>query len=136
MRISDWSSDVCSSDLQDLLLDVLRRIGGDDAILHTHRAHHSHGRHVADLRDLLEHDRAIEHRQAEAAVLLGHAHSEHAEIGEVLDVLPREGAILVLHHPWLEPVVRELANGLHHRDRKTTRLNSSHYCASRMPSSA
>src|SRR3546814_6933329 len=98
MRISDWSSDVCSSDLQDLLLDVLRRIGGDDAILHTHRAHHSHGRHVADLRDLLEHDRAIEHRQAEAAVFLGHAHSEHAEIGEVLDVLPREDAILVLHH--------------------------------------
>src|SRR3546814_8850856 len=30
MRISDWSSDVCSSDLQDQLEELLRGVEGDD----------------------------------------------------------------------------------------------------------
>src|SRR3546814_9164266 len=33
MRISDWSSDVCSSDLHQLVDDRVRRLGGDDARL-------------------------------------------------------------------------------------------------------
>src|SRR3546814_16117209 len=51
--------------------------------------------------------------------------------------------LAVTELPWLHRLRRRLIPcnaGLgvfvHHRDRKSTRLNSSHYCASRMPSSA
>ena len=37
---------------------------------------------VADLGDLLEHQRGVEHRQAEPAIFLRHRHAEHAELGE------------------------------------------------------
>src|SRR3546814_9720458 len=45
---------------------------------------------------------------------------------EVRDLGPRVG----------RPEDRALDLLVHHGDRKSTRLNSSHYCASRMPSSA
>ena len=65
---------------QDALLDVLGRIGRDDPGLHPDLAEHRHRGHVAGLGDLLEHERGVEHRQAEAAILLGHRHAEHAEL--------------------------------------------------------
>src|SRR3546814_17843949 len=36
----------------------------------------------------------------------------------------------------LHPVLTKCSSSHNHTDRKSTRLNSSHYCASRMPSSA
>src|SRR3546814_8572797 len=46
----------------------------------------------------------------------------------------RVGKVPVLYVPWFKfPIDDRRVTGL---DRKSTRLNSSHYCASRMPSSA
>src|SRR3546814_7828955 len=92
MRISDWSSDVCSSDLEQADLrrqrkhaDEQRPPGregdGDDKIGDRRRGHH-----------------------------------------------PRPDETEAVHH------ITDLGNLL--GDRKSTRLNSSHSCASRMPSSA
>src|SRR3546814_1245172 len=90
MRISDWSSYVCSSDL-----DV-------------------HAAHLVDavIVDLGEHDLLLEtHRVIAPAVeRLG------VEAAEVADARQRDRHQAV--------------------DRKSTRLNSSHECACRMPSSA
>src|SRR3546814_9844164 len=55
---------------------------------------------------------------------------------EKLDAL---GAVEVSQLPGVDEPVRTLLTGagvVTRRDRKSTRLNSSHYCASRMPSSA
>ena len=78
---------------QDAGADALRRVFGDDAGLHPRLAQHRHRRGVADLGDLLEHQRGLEDRQAEPAILLRHRHPEHAEAREVADVLPGEGAV-------------------------------------------
>src|SRR3546814_5427267 len=92
MRISDWSSDVCSSDLR---LPCRGRLQKGE------------GRH-------LDRNVAEEHRRR-----LGLP--DRLQPVALVDRQPREAvsACEILHR--------------HHRDRKTTRLNSSHYCASRMP---
>src|SRR3546814_7326256 len=109
MRISDWSSDVCSSDLRDVVdLDkaVLRALA--DQVEGKQRAiaridpgqRHRYGRlprvRIADEGDA--------RRKIDGAVRL----KVEERIGQV------------------EPA----------QDRKSTRLNSSHSCAPRMPSSA
>src|SRR3546814_6385741 len=96
MRISDWSSDVCSSDL--------------------HAGHHRGDGHV----------RGGDARTAEAV-------EGDAAGGDV--VAGVEGG----HAPEVAALGADLhARAPHHvvEDRKSTRLNSSHYCATRMTSSA
>src|SRR3546814_10125872 len=107
MRISDWSSDVCSSDL-----------GGDQI-------------HLDDLVEIQA--RVIEldlERQLVAA--------PQCLLGLVLDLL-----ILIvvevgqhLRQLRLRAYERLVRKRFRPFDRKTTRLNSSHYCATRLPSSA
>src|SRR3546814_7119533 len=93
MRISDWSSDVCSSDLR------RRR-----RLVQPHR--------IAPVGDALEQEIAVEFGQRRRA---------HAPLGiDEFDAQP------------LDRVAAVAAQ----EDRKSTRLNSSHSCASRMPSSA
>src|SRR3546814_4556736 len=110
MRISDWSSDVCSSDLR-----IGTRIGEradaarDAGIVHEHR---DWAKLVLD---------RIE--QARNGIRLA-------------DVLPNckraaSSALDFAHKGPCGGLVRPVGE-----DRKSTRLNSSHYCASRMPSSA
>src|SRR3546814_8310419 len=124
MRISDWSSDVCSSDLTPragrLEVPAAGRRGGVAYVLQaTHVNEHlpltvretvTMGRyaHTGPLRRLGADDRAVVERSMDA---LG-----------ISDL-----AALPLH---------ELSSGQRQRDRKSTPLNSSHYCASRIPSSA
>src|SRR3546814_4012640 len=100
MRISDWSSDVCSSDLTYLLgCPETRKAVLIDPVLETIER---------DLAALQELDLEL------AYTLETHVHAS----------------------PTYRPVqdlVPEARQG--HADRKSTRLNSSHYCASRMPSS-
>src|SRR3546814_8040750 len=104
MRISDWSSDVCSSDLHPVRhLDRDARGAVEDAALVVH---------------------------ADPA-------PEHEAFAEVVRRPP-------LAHALGEPVGAGQSGvvgaGLRHRlpqvDRKRTRLNSSHTCAYRMPSSS
>src|SRR3546814_9806786 len=103
MRISDWSSDVCSSDL--LPLYLFQHHGGDNLILK------KSGLAIGDLM-FERYPKVSSHR------IRGRYAPPMAENG---GLYPLQVAC-VIHMP--------------HKDRKSTRLNSSHYCAARMPSSA
>src|SRR3546814_8986106 len=106
MRISDWSSDVCSSDLHGIegcevpdrrnVRRRLQRIGGQEVVV---------------LKEVPTHFRAEENNGGKDNKEAGHAH----------DVVHR--------------VVGVERNAVQRIDRKSTRLNSSNSCADRMPSS-
>src|SRR3546814_6478196 len=93
MRISDWSSDVCSSDLRPGLLVADHHL---QFVAGTGRGHLLH--------------------ELRVQVGIGERHAAGQQAGG--DGGNTEGLALC----W--------------EDRKSTRLHSSHYCASRMPSSA
>src|SRR3546814_10594312 len=127
MRISDWSSDVCSSDLQhDLVRDqplippiarLLERPRADPARVDD-RLHSGGGRRAAAL------------PAAHAAVAVGEAEQRGNRARQhFLDEGRQLDAAHVLY-------LREHRKRHDRVDRKSTRLNSSHKCASRMPSSA
>src|SRR3546814_2903212 len=108
MRISDWSSDVCSSDLlaeQPVRIGRRARVGPEfllDPILE----------------DVLEFQ------------VLGVGKTHVSSVAAGLAVV---GALLDVIEPGLRPFLECLRLV---EDRKSTRLNYSHYCAHRMPSSA
>src|SRR3546814_10730719 len=111
MRISDWSSDVCSSDLGVPDLEEIHHppeegeIG--DAGFETGKS-----------------------RQDEAAAAVeGHClrRARAAPLDVVIDLAV---GVCMRQFPRREPFLE------FGQDRKSTRLHSSHYCASRMPSSA
>src|SRR3546814_4242694 len=103
MRISDWSSDVCSSDLFEGV--VVEAVGGIQCI-------------AIDRVQLFQccavFGLALFHR-GEAVVAPAIVEAGIAAVGRALGAFAQAALPL--------------------RDRKSTRLNSSHYCASRMPSS-
>src|SRR3546814_8703370 len=104
MRISDWSSDVCSSDLADVI-DV-----------------HIRPRDIDAIEDDLAAGRGFQPvAAAQHAALAGPGRTYDA------DQFARQNLQVNAAQN------RQIAIGL---DRKSTRLNSSHKCASRMPSSA
>src|SRR3546814_3742240 len=104
MRISDWSSDVCSSDLATIAVgDLHEHVRARVAT--GHRAGRTDRKHpLALIAD-------ITHRRARGI-------GAHERLG-----------------PGLIAGKQKLTIGVT-ADRKSTRLNSSHSCASRMPSSA
>src|SRR3546814_8953671 len=111
MRISDWSSDVCSSDLDET--PDAHRLGGKRAVKGAEDiVAHSRDRIALDQGHMLVGGRMIDGLRLPAA--------EDAEDGIPVSDIGQFGDQL------------DLAA----LDRKSTRLNSSHYCASRMPSSA
>src|SRR3546814_9123922 len=108
MRISDWSSDVCSSDLD------------------------KPGAAIAQAAALLgEHLQAVHvgYCEADSAGRLALLHDWAAA-----DLPPASDDLTIAH--FGEGLAQPLSKGQAVRDRKSTRLNSSHSCASRMPSSA
>src|SRR3546814_5914799 len=111
MRISDWSSDVCSSDLL--------RFGFRHA-LHAMRAGF-----VLELRINAEAEDA-RNDFLEAAVLTFVG-------GQDFDLPSTRFRVLAVHSVQVTGEDRRLVAA---GDRKRTRLKSSHYCESRMPSSA
>src|SRR3546814_6736872 len=108
MRISDWSSDVCSSDLH--------RDGGGNHVGQDGRA-----------------QAAANDEKAQYAVL------GQRRIAVVADrdhlFAHRIAGQMALHRELLGEAMN-VAIGDRDADRKSTRLNSSHSCASRMPSYA
>src|SRR3546814_1354875 len=113
MRISDWSSDVCSSDLELSRNLVFQALCGGE-------------RDLASGRDL--------HRFARARIASRAGRRRFdAEFSEAVDVDLFTGGGRVADRS--DYAVAELAS-IGFADRTSTRLNSSHYCASRMPSSA
>src|SRR3546814_2449357 len=118
MRISDWSSDVCSSDLEGLE-DALTEEG-------------------ADLRDLGSVElQDLELEGSEGAVRLGHVEAVRrlavGERGEHRHVVGAAGALGVDEAPDVLVADVPTGEGRHfpdgvalEQDRKSTRLNSSH----------
>src|SRR3546814_5821392 len=141
MRISDWSSDVCSSDLQ-LLHELAGRAAEEDLRAAAFAAHagNDRARPVADAkhlaRDLLV---AADHafRPAQVDDDMAKLHPLH-HAGDDLVHAVLELFILPLALGVADLLEDHLLGGLgsNAADRKSTRLNSSHYCAYRMPSSA
>src|SRR3546814_8689786 len=110
MRISDWSSDVCSSDLLYGVLDL-----GDPAV-----------EAPATVAERIR--GALKHIDAERLIVA-------PDCG--MNYLPRAIAFGQLHAMVAgADMVRTEVVGCTSPDRQSTRLNSSHYCASPMPTSA
>src|SRR3546814_10919264 len=114
MRISDWSSDVCSSDLG--ALDDAGLVEGDDQHLAVHHLRLHEGDFLGLLTDVVP-----------LAVLEGGYRRGRSQ--EIDDVLP------ALHARFDHGDVLGIGR-IAAPDRTSTRLNSSHYSASRMPPSA
>src|SRR3546814_7278833 len=102
MRISDWSSDVCSSDLASL------------SVPWGNTSDSSGGYHLVWTRDAVEAGLAL--------LAVGRTDDARRMLGYVIATQQPDGG-------WSQ-------NSFPDGDRKSTRLNSSHSCASRMPSSA
>src|SRR3546814_10820983 len=101
MRISDWSSDVCSSDLP---LQSLGSPGQDVGCDHFRVDHETRAGDVAPC-DLLDDDDIVEPVSAKAAIFGRHAGAEHAEIGSLGPHFTRHDSLLlpltVLRHEFL-----------------------------------
>src|SRR3546814_10159302 len=112
MRISDWSSDVCSSDLHDIPNTVAKAIQAlrplEPAVLTVH---------AAGGRAMLEEAKAVAGASTKVIAVTVLTSLDAPDLDDI-------GVGGTPH----DQVVR--------LERKSTRLNSSHYCASSMPSSA
>src|SRR3546814_10728922 len=112
MRISDWSSDVCSSDL-----NVVERSANMSWYEGGSLLHHLEEVHIASDRNLIDARFPVQY------VIRPQNQTDHATHDYRGYARQVAGGVL---KPGDEVVV----------DRKSTRLNSSHQCASRMPASA
>src|SRR3546814_9432285 len=108
MSMSDWSSDVCSSE----------RVGGLQLELQVDRLEGGEVENVVDQRD----------------ELLRSLHDRVAVFHLTLVELAEE--LVLQHFGEADDGIERRAQLVGDVDRKGTRLNSSHYCASRMRSSA
>src|SRR3546814_4377042 len=122
MRISDWSSDVCSSDLKGQPTEQPRQ--------HTHRQEEAGP--AGDPACPVERRTAARHDAMNVRVMMQvlaprMEHGDEADLGAEMLRVGRDPAQRLGRRPEQDGV-----DG----DRKSTRLNSSHSCASRMPSSA
>src|SRR3546814_513097 len=114
MRISDWSSDVCSSDLAGLGRAVVRDMA------RMHRWDWTKG-------DLPSFDRPSPGTEAVEWNLNHWARVWEEDCNEDVPFVTELAHWLKRNMPAIDRISL---------DRKSTRLNSSHYCASRMPYSA
>src|SRR3546814_6114699 len=118
MRISDWSSDVCSSDLLD-------QVEAERSLHEERQARLALSRRAAPMAPL--------HRHALAA---GQQHEAAAAVALTARVA---AAVALGQDEPADTTLREVADEARRTiavDRKSTRLNPSHKYASRMPSSA
>src|SRR3546814_2759486 len=143
MRSSDWSSDVCSSDRAELGIGVsLVAIAATFALLYYQRLGIARTRSVAIEADNVHYqsDLLLNLSVIAALVLdqyLGVAAADPV-FGIAIALWLAWGAFRASSHAIDQLMDKEWPEDKRRRfvDRKSTRLNSSHYCASRMPSSA
>src|SRR3546814_3262604 len=137
MRISDWSSDVCSSDLLDrgLPRPQAQRIIGQRGVIGVERERRA-GRQTA-CRILLRVPETRhpfdqfgpKHSSTTPVVLLADVTMGAFARISVKSVTGSQSTRNVFALPMIVTRFAPSPNG----DRKSTRLKSSHYCASRMP---
>src|SRR3546814_1250418 len=126
MRISDWSSDVCSSDLNAALAYINANETADAAkIAFTQFEQADNMTERQGALSVLSNGRS-----SERVAALDIFYNRYHDNALVLDKWFQTQA-LASRDDTVDQIV-ELAA----QDRKSTRLNSSHSCASRMPSSA
>src|SRR3546814_6663168 len=141
MRISDWSSDVCSSDLhaQEGCRGKLGRPAIDAGEHQLRGAVHfdieeASSAFIAQFRDIdVEVANLI---FLELLRLLPIGFGQPTDPVALQATVQRRACQVWDHVLQRDEHVVERQSRLHRTDRKSTRLNSSHYCASRMPSSA
>src|SRR3546814_9350730 len=120
MRISDWSSDVCSSDLAEQAGHVVDVAVGQHHGMDRTVPHALARMKLAALEDLLAQvGRGVQ--QHPALAVGGDRYRGLAGRGRQRVAAPRPLRSLVVAVPLREA------------DRKSTRMNPSHYCASRTP---
>src|SRR3546814_3790377 len=120
MRISDWISDVCSSDLHGH-----RRLVNHDAVaFHMLGNGLSYGKHLLQVGGAVFIGRRTYRNELHFAVL----HTQNR-----VDRKVEATRSVIFLHQATKP---RLENWNLTIDWKSTRLNSSHYCAYRMPSTA
>src|SRR3546814_9438303 len=132
MRISDWSSDVCSSDLKDGAPTELVSTRKEAPSTHADRfAHHPSDRHErrTDAESLQQKDTSSSvQRPQHTPILTGRAMEQSHAVSQ--------GGVKRLSDsdpPGIAPKRARIDDTLvPEPDRKSKRLNSSHYCASSM----
>src|SRR3546814_2560523 len=133
MRISDWSSDVCSSDLQ--CPQQVEAFYPPYNRWFENRVYPSADGLTIYFRDITERKRAEQLEASQHEILEGVA--AQRPLAESLERIARlhetmnPGALCSLL--LLDDDGRHVLNGAAPRDRKSTRLKSSHSCAPRMP---
>src|SRR3546814_3932098 len=122
MRISDWSSDVCSSDLnRQADARPVRQEGCEEGACQEDGGEEGAGEEGREEKDVDEEDRRKKGNEKDG--------------GEEDYHRGRRRPVLTNHRVRTQSSrTAGLPSGT--SDRKSTRLNSSHYCASRMQSSA
>src|SRR3546814_1928769 len=134
MRISDWSSDVCSSDLAGCATASARSNANGFA----EDAPNAGARNGADIRDCVYQTLG----QTFGSVSVDDRPSRVCEIEDIVTAGTHEERIYiqtvrrVADGSVVSSLVRFSIRNGHSLDRKSTRLNSSHYCADLMPASA
>src|SRR3546814_5078204 len=117
MRISDWSSDVCSSDLEAEVAEEGRRVVTGRVLPDRRVDADGEGDDVGEQRGRQRQDGGEPEAVADD---VGYRQLELEGIAEVALQQAEQPQPVLLDHRLVEA------------DRKSTRLNSSHYCAYRM----
>src|SRR3546814_9925952 len=126
MRISDWSSDVCSSDLQAATLAKAREEAQGIVGAATARMQEESAARLAVLDEDLGKRISEAEAQIASAASAASAELDKLAAAAAADIVAR----LTGQQAGEDAPLPEAA------DRKSTRLKSSHYCAYRMPTSA
>src|SRR3546814_6128271 len=120
MRISDWSSDVCSSDLPTILsLERVREIANGAGAALTEKY-----QHIQWSVDGLTHARKARTVADRLRKMPGIVEAEASAVGAISVEFSRS-----------ELTEAEIRKALAQKIGRAQSLNSSHYCATRMPSS-
>src|SRR3546814_4601153 len=139
MRISDWSSDVCSSDLFFAANQAGLGIGSSSLLAIGSQVLLTGGLHEDGLADTADGFGGGRDRDAKLAIMRDSRIGTYGVLALVLLIGLRYAALSELANSLIS-ISDEYDETVNHTasvvDRKSTRLNSSPSCASRMPSSA
>src|SRR3546814_9556210 len=128
MRISDWSSDVCSSDLDDDAVDTEpRRVMRNTlrVVAGRHRGDAGSAFGVAEAHQLVERTTLLE-RRGELEILEFDPDLGTGDLRQHTRMRARRADQLAIHDIGGATDIVERNRQLHSIDRKSTRLNSSH----------